>query len=194
MDIKILLAIVSSIIGVLAYAPYLRDIFRLKTKPHVYTWLIWVITQGTAVYAIWYGGGSWGALSLTLMLLLIFIVFLFSLKHGTKNITKSDTFVLILAILAILVWWQLHQPVISVLMVTAADLFGYIPTFRKSYYEPWSETLSFWFLTVLSNITTIVALQEYNLLTLTYVVSIATANLSLLLLCFFRRQFVKKPK
>ncbi len=52
MDIKIISTIIATIIGVIAFFPYLKDIFSLKTKPHVYTWLIWVITQGTAVLGI----------------------------------------------------------------------------------------------------------------------------------------------
>ena len=51
-----------------------------------------------------------GGLELVIGTIFVFIVFLFSLKYGTKNITKSDTAVLITAFLAVLVWWQLHQP------------------------------------------------------------------------------------
>lgn len=58
-DIKIILAIISTVVAIaLAFVPYLRDIFRRKTKPHTYTWLIWTITQGTAVAGLWYGGGG----------------------------------------------------------------------------------------------------------------------------------------
>jgi len=90
MDIKILFAVIATVLGILAFLPYFRDMFKLRTKPHTYTWLIWTLTQGTAVVAIWVGGGGWGALSLTVGLLLVFGVFLFSFKYRTKNITKSE--------------------------------------------------------------------------------------------------------
>ncbi|MCX6722572.1 MAG: hypothetical protein NT094_00715, partial [Candidatus Staskawiczbacteria bacterium] len=139
-DLKIFFIILSIIAGLSAFFPYLRDIFSLKTKPHIYTWLIWSVTQGTAVAGIYYGGGGLGGLELVIGTFFVFIVFLFSLKYGTKNITKSDTAVLITAFLAVLVWWQLHQPLLSVLMVSAIDVIGYIPSIRKSYKDPWSET------------------------------------------------------
>lgn len=193
MDTKIILTIIATIIGVAAFFPYLRDIFSLKTTPHAYTWLIWAITQGTAVFGIWYGGGGWGALNLTVGTLFVIAVFLFSLKYGTKNITKSDTAILIVALSAIVVWWQLDKPLISVIMVSAIDVIGYVPSFRKSYQEPWSETLISWILFSVSSIFAISALKEYNLLTVTYLVATTSAHIALFLLCFFRRQIIPKP-
>src|SRR3990167_3221068 len=152
MDVKIILTVISTAIGVVSFFPYLRDTFSLKTKPHAYTWLIWAITQGTAVFGIWHGGGGWGALNLTIGTLFVIVVFLFSIKYGTKNITKSDTAILVAALLAIIIWWRLDQPLISVIMVSMIDVIGYIPSFRKSYQEPWSETLISWILFSASNI------------------------------------------
>ena len=193
MDVKIILTVIATAIGVVAFFPYLRDTFSLKTKPHAYTWLIWAITQGTAVFGIWHGGGGWGALNLTIGTLFVIVVFLFSIKYGTKNITKNDTAILIAALSVIIVWWRLDQPLISVIMVSVIDVIGYVPSFRKSYQEPWSETLISWILFSASNTFAILALEEYNLLTVTYLAAITSANIALFLLCFFRRKFFPKP-
>jgi len=193
MDLKLLFSIIATAIGVAAIFPYLRDTFSRRTKPHPYTWLIWGITQGTAVAGIWHGGGGWGVLSLTVGTILAIIIFLVSLKYGTRNITKSDTVVLIAAFLAIGVWWQLDQPLISVIMVSAIDVLGYIPSFRKSYHEPWSEYLVAWIAWCATGVFAILALGEYNLLTTTYLITITVANLLFLLFCVYRRQFVPKP-
>jgi hypothetical protein len=192
-SIKIISAIIAALIGIIAFLPYLKDIFYKKTKPHVYTWLIWTLTTGTGVFAIWYGSGGFGALNLTVGLIFIFVIFLFSLKYGTKDITKSDTIILFFAICAILVWWQLNQPLISIIMISVIDFLGYIPTFRKSYKQPWSETLSSWMLFVISDIFAIFALESYNALTLTYLSTITMANLFIFLICIFRRPHVKNP-
>ena len=190
MNIKISLSILATIIGTLAFYPYLRDIISLKTKPHMYTWLIWVITQGTAIIGMWYGGGSWGTMNLIFGTFLVMGVFLFSFKYGTKNITKTDTVILVLALGAIFIWWQTQQPLLAVIMVSAIDFLGYIPSFRKSYKDPWSETLLTWIAFSISNTLAIFALGEYNLLTMTYLVTITLANLTLFSICFFRRPLV----
>jgi hypothetical protein len=192
MDIKILLSVISALVMIFAYFPYLRDVILLKTKPHSYTWLIWIITQGTALAGMWVGGGRWGLLSLLVGTILVGVVFLFSLKYGTKNITKEDTIILIFAICAILVWWQLDKPLLSIIMVTLIDILGYVPTFRKSYFEPQSETLSAWFWFIVSNIFAILALSQYNLMTAMYISAITLANISLFSFCLIRRKFVSK--
>ncbi|PKM91809.1 hypothetical protein CVU82_01215 [Candidatus Falkowbacteria bacterium HGW-Falkowbacteria-1] len=193
MNIKIILSIIATIIGVVAFFPYLRDIVQLKTKPHVYTWLIWAVTQTTAVAGILHGGGGWGSLNLIIGTFFVVCIFLFSLKYGSKNITKGDSIVLVIALCAVLVWWRLDRPILAVIMVSIIDVLGYIPSFRKSYQEPWSETLISWVLFSVSNIFAILALNEYNLLTVTYLVAITLANLFIFLLCFLRRSFIPRP-
>ncbi len=193
MDIKFILALLSTAVTVIAYYPYLRDLFHRKTKPHAYTWLVWAITQGTATAALWYGGGNFAAISLTVGMLLVLTIFFLSFKYGTKNITKSDTVVLFLALLAIMVWWQLDSPLLAVLIVSAIDGLGYIPTLRKSFIEPWSETVSFWISMSAASVLALMANGEYNLLTVTYLATLGVANAIVALLCLTRRKVVPKP-
>ncbi len=192
MEIKLFFAIIGAVIGVAFSLPYYFDIFALKTKPHIYTWFIWLITTATATVAAFYGNGGWGLVNLVLMTIIVFGVFVISIKYGTKNITKWDGAILVMAILAILVWWQLHRPLISVFMVTAIDVLAYLPSFRKSWEEPWSETLTSWLGFAIANVFAVLSLKEYNLLTTTYLVAIGLADVVLYLICLIRRPLVKK--
>jgi hypothetical protein len=193
LDIKLIIALIASALTVIGYIPYLRDVFKKKTQPHLYTWLIWAITQGTATVALIYGGGKFGSLALIVGTLLVVFICALSFKYGTKNITRGDTVTLIIALLAIFVWWQLDNPLLAVLMVSAIDGFGYLPTFRKSYEEPWSETISFWLIMTVVTILTLIANDQYNLLTTTYLTVLAVANISLYVMIFYRRKNVPKP-
>ncbi len=187
---------VAALIGLVsnvAFIPYIWDIFKRRTEPHIYTWLIWLLTQGTAVAGIIHGEGGIAVLGLAFGTLLVASICLLSLKYGTKNITRSDTLILLAAGAAIFVWWQLDQPVLAVLIVTVVDALGYIPTFRKSYAEPWSETITSWLIFSLGNIASLLALDTYNLLTVPYVAMIAVANMLLTIFLLIRRQKVPKP-
>lgn len=190
-SIKLLFAILSTILAFAGgFFPYIRDILQKKTQPHAYTWLIWSITQGTAVAGLWYGKGGWGALSLTIGTLFVFVVFLLSLKYGTKNITKGDTITLVAAFLAILVWIQLHNPLYAIIMVSIIDVVGYWPSLRKTFSEPWTETPISWIFFALTNILAMLALNEYSPLTLTYLIAISIANVCLYALCMIRRKTI----
>ena len=133
-------------------------------------------------------------MSLTVGFFCVVAVFFFSLKYGTKNVTKSDTIILVVALSAIFVWWQLHQPLLAIIIVSIIDVLGYIPSVRKSYAEPWSETLVSWFAFALSDVFALLALKEFNFLTATYLIAITAANIGLFLFCLVRRSFVYKPE
>lgn len=194
MSLKILFTILSVIAGLSAFFPYLLDVFRNKTKPHAFTWLIWGITQGTATTALWVGGGGLATISLTIGTFLVLLVFLLSLKQGTRHITKSDIISLIFAIIAIMIWWLTNNPLIAVWLVVVVDLVGYYPTFRKSYSHPWDETLLSWAIWPVANMFTILALESYNLLTLSYIVPIFVTNIMFVIFLLNRRKKVKRTK
>ena len=192
-DLKIIFAILSILIGTLGFLPYVKDILLGRTKPHSYTWLIWTITQGIAVAGLWYGNGNLGSIELTIGTILVFLVFLLSLKKGTSNITRNDTATLTIALLAVIVWWQMNNPLLAIIMVSGIDAFGFIPTLRKSWQEPWSETVLTWTLFSVGNIFAILALSSYNFFTLTYLVTITIFNIAIISICLIRRKQINPP-
>lgn len=188
LDAKLVFGVVATLLTIFGYLPYLRDMFARKTKPHLYTWLIWALTQGTATAILIHGGGKYGALSLMVGTLFVLIIFGSSFVYGTKNVTKSDTITLLVAFLAILVWWQLHNPLVALIMVTAIDATAFIPTIRKSFQEPWTETLSFWFLMLAASLLTILSNAEYSVLTMLYLTMLTIANTVMVTLLVARRR------
>jgi hypothetical protein len=190
LDSKLVLGIFATILTIVAYFPYLKDILAQKSKPHIYTWLIWGITQGTAALVLLQGGGKFGSLSLLMGTFFVLLIFILSFHYGTKNITRSDSIALGLALLAIVVWWQLHNPLLALFMVTGIDVMGLIPTMRKSFQEPWTETLSFWVLMSVVFILTMLSNAEYNLLTMFYLAVITITNTFLVTLLIVRRKIL----
>ncbi len=187
---------VAGVIGLLsnvAFVPYLVDLFKRRTEPHLYTWFIWLITQGTATLAAFDGGGAWGVAGLAVGMVLVAAVFILSFWYGTKNITSHDIFVLLAALMAVFVWWQLKEPVLAVLMVSFIDVLGYLPTYRKSWSEPWSETVSAWAIFSFGNLVSLFALEVFNLQTATYLAAIMVANLILFILLLIRRRHIPRP-
>ena len=80
-DSKTIIGVIAIVLTFIGYAPYIRDIFLGKTKPHVFSWLIWTIVT-TIIYALQIsagaGPGSWVTLAVALTL---FLVFLLGLKN-----------------------------------------------------------------------------------------------------------------
>lgn len=192
LDIKMIYAISAALLIIIGYTYYFRNIFKKNTHPHKYTWLVWVITQGTASAAIFYGGGKFGSLSLMISSIFIATIFLLSFKYGTRDIKRSDKIVLAVALSAVLVWWELDNPLLAVLMVTGIDSFGYLPTIRKSIKNPWDETLFFWAITATAEFLALMAITEYNMLTMTYLTVVCILDFSVVAICLSRRKMIAK--
>ena len=165
MEIKLLLGIASAVISVISFFPYLRDIFRGKTRPHAYSWLIWAILQAVGAAAQLKSGGGYGAWVLIVGAVLCAGIFILSFKYGTGNITKFDQVCLFASLATLGCYLFFQNPFWAVLLVTATDLFGFLPTFRKAYVEPSTETSSTFILSAVANLLSLFAIQKYSLTT-----------------------------
>ena len=190
MDVKFLFGIIGGVLNVVSFIPYLLDIFKGKTKPHSYTWLIWSIIQTTGTIAIFLNNGGWGMLNLAVGSLLCVLIFVLSLKYGTKNITRFDTALLIGALLAIAVWIFTKNALYSVILVSVIDFTGYLPTARKGYEEPHTETISLYVMNAMTDILGLLALSTYSATTVLYLATLLFANSSLVALLILRRHQV----
>jgi len=192
MNYKIIFGFLSTILAVLSFLPYLKDIFAQKTKPHIYSWLIWSILQTTGVLAMIAGHAGWGALGLGVGSFFCIFIFFISFKYGTKDITTSDTICLVGTICAILVWVFLKDPLFSVILVTIIDFAGFIPTYRKSYVNPQSETISLYALSAVSNLLNFLAIGNYSVTTALYVTSLVITNAVCVFILVARRRIIAK--
>ncbi len=188
------LGFIAVVLTFAAYIPYFRDILKGKTHPHVYSWSLWGLLTILLV-ALQIKGGAGPATWVTAAAGLMCLgVILLSLKHGKKYITTSDTITAILSLLAIGFWLVADQPVISMLLVIAADLLAFIPTVRKSWHKPYTETLSLYVTNAIRFSIAVLAVQEYTVLSTAWLVVWAVANALFSIMLVARRKQVKPAR
>jgi hypothetical protein len=191
MTLKSLISLLVIILTFIGYVPYIRDIFKKKTQPHIFTWFTVSLTAFVAYALQVRGGAGVGALPMLVVSSICVFVFIVSFKYGTKNITKLDIFFLILSILALFLWLVVNQPILSVVLITVSEIFGYIPTIRKSWNRPYSETLSLYQISFFRHTLAIFALQKLNILTVLYPAAWAVTNLFITVVLISRRNQIK---
>ena len=92
-------------------------------------------------------------------------------------------------------WYFTSNPLWAVVILTAVDLTGFAPTFRKAYHHPYEEQLLFYFLMASRNFLVIVALENYSLTTILFPAATALACILLIQMVLKRRAlFNNKPK
>ena len=189
--LKILITIAGICISRTWTALYIKDIVWGKTKPHIYTWIIWFITQSIGVLWMWqWGGGIWVRWPAVGLLGLGIVIFL-SIKYGTKDITTLDTSLLIWWLVAVWVYYLTNNPLRSLTIVSMVDIIWYMPSMRKTRKTPHSETLISWIGYCIANMCVILALAEYNINTLLYIGSILCCNTIMITIIILRRRIAR---
>ena len=176
MNTKTAISVIAVLLTFVGYFPYIRDTLKEKTTPHIYTWFIWALVTAIAFglqVQAGAGVGSWVTLAVVIA---CFSVFILGMRNGKKDITKLDTLFLILSFIALFLWLIAKQPVLSVILVSITDMLGFAPTIRKSWNKPNSETLFLYSLNTFRHGLSILALQQYSIVTWLYPVTWTLAN------------------
>jgi len=162
-------AILAIVIAFIAYIPYLIDMIRGKNQPHLYTWTsIFLITVVVAWIQV-IGGAGIGALPTILGAGVNGVILFFCLKYGTKDVVFINKICLGISVSGVITYVLLqNQPLIALAVVTIAEIVSFIPTFRKTRNDPYSESLTSYYLIMLKLILILIALEAYNLLTVSY--------------------------
>ena len=174
--IKIILVVVASLLALLGNIPYLRDVIKGKVKPHPYTWFIWTIVSCVVFFGQVAKGAGIGAIPTAVSEVFTLIIFLFSLKYGFKNPPKIDKYFLVLALLGLIPWLLTKDPTISVVIVVIIDLIAFIPTLRKTYIHPKSETALLYGTNTSRHLLALGALGSYNIATMLHSIVMIITN------------------
>lgn len=192
-NIKYMIGIIAVILTFVGYIPYLKDLISGKTKPHVYSWLLWGVVTSIAFALQVLGGGGVGSFVTLSAAIMCFVVIGLSFKYGTNtDITASDKIFLGMAFITLIIWLFAKQPLLSIILTTTIDLLGFVPTIRKSWNNPFTETMSFYFLNTFRFTLAVISLSTYSLLTVLYPASWLLANGLFGLMLVIRRHQIKK--
>jgi hypothetical protein len=192
MEYKSIISIVAIILVFFGYAPYIYDTIKGETRPHIFSYLLWSILMGIIFALQLESGGGFGSWVTFFVGLVIFFVFLLSLRNGKRDIQKIDFVFLLLAILAIPLWLVADQPVLSIILLSTIDMLAFVPTIRKSWSDPWSETLSLYTITTFRHGIAIIALTEINIVTALFPATWTIANLLFATMLIVRRKKLRK--
>ncbi len=173
---KIIFAIVGALLAVAGNIPYLVDMVKKRIQPHPYTWFVWSIVSGVTFFGQVAKGAGVAAITFGISEIFTIIIFLFSLRYGFKNIPKNDSYFLVAALLGIVPWIILKDPTWSVIIMVIIDLVAFIPTLRKTWNKPKTESPILYGSNVLRHGFALLALSSYNIATMLHSISMIITN------------------
>ncbi len=153
----------SGIVLLLANIPYIISIRRGDTRPNLVTWGVWT-TIGVILL------GSYQAIGATHTRWLLiaqvvsqFAITVFAFKYSRGKWQRIDCICLAGAGVSLVLWWLSGAPLVALLMNTAMDLLGAVPTIHKIYLDPTSEDLGFWMMSSLAAVLNLFAIENFAL-------------------------------
>lgn len=170
------IAIIASILAIIGNVPYLMDIVKGRVKPHPYTWFVWSIVSCIIFFGQIAKGAGIGALPTAASEIFTILIFFFSIRYGFKDIKKIDTVFLIISLVGLIPWIITKDPTISVIIAVSVDILAFIPSLRKTWHEPSTETPILYSMNVFRHILMLASLQAYNIATMLHSVVMITSN------------------
>ncbi|QPJ62148.1 MAG: hypothetical protein G3M70_09810 [Candidatus Nitronauta litoralis] len=175
-----------------AFFPYIQSIRNGQTKPHVFSWVIWGSSTFVVFLAQLAGKGGAGAWPIGVSgLITIYVACLAYTKKTDNQITSIDWFFFISAMSSLPFWYLTSDPLWAVVILTAVDLLGFGPTFKKAYARPDEEQLLFFVLITLRNVVSIAALQHFSLTTTLFPATLSVAGVIFILMVLYRRRVME---
>lgn len=186
---KALLSAAAIALTFAAFLPYIGSIRAGRTRPHVFSWLIWGFTTLLVFLAQRAGGAGVGAWPTGVSALITFHIAWLAYAHGAdREITASDGLFLAGASSALPFWFLTADPLWAVVVLTLVDLLGFGPTLRRAYAHPDQERIGFFGLFVLRNLLVLLSLERLTLTTALFPAAVGLACVGLVLLLLWRRR------
>jgi hypothetical protein len=161
-----MLVLIGILGGMLSFAssiPYIVDTIKKNTKPHRITWgiffLLNLIFLGNQLAA---GATSslWLVVAFTLS---TFTIFALSLKNGVGGTSRLDVVVLAGALMGVVIWQLLKVPLASIIANLAVAAIASVPTYKKAWTHPKSETPISYFLNGCAALLSTISVGNFNI-------------------------------
>lgn len=184
-----LFGIASAVVNTIGLVPYLRDIFRHKTKPERATWWIWLTLNLIAFFAQLAAGATWSLGLMAGQLLAVGLIAILSLRYGYGHFHRKHYLSLAFAAVGIVLWRLTKDPLAALIVVVIVDFVAFYLTITKTWRAPDTETLSAWIFASVAGLCGLLAVGDYGDVTkMIYPVYIFIGNTFLVWVILARRK------
>ncbi len=189
---KELLSLAALVLTFVIFVPYIRSIRAGRTRPHVFSWIIWGLGTFVVFLAQLAGGGGIGAWPIGVSgLITFYVAWLAWTRRADTAITRADRAFLIAALSAIPAWFLTADPLWAVIILTTVDMAGFGPTFRSAWVSPHTERIGFYALAGVRNLLVVLALERYTATTILFPAVVGVGSLALAGMIALRRGRVR---
>lgn len=195
MEKEIVIASISSIFYFIGIFPYFRDVLSWRTLPHPFSYFVWLVLTGfnSSILILQWEYISFIPAILNTISCLIFTIF--GIRAMKKiQINHFDFIFLLSALLLLPFYFYTKDLLLTIILSVVIDFLWYLPTIKKWWLQPWSETLFTFFIIGISQFLIIFAQSEITLVWSLFWMYVFIVNMIFVSLVLCRRYFLRGRK
>ena len=192
MNLDIILILISITLSLYGSYNYIHDTIKGTTRPNRVSQSLWAIAPLIGVGAAISSGADWMTTIRTFMagfVPLIIVIASFANKNGYWKTTKFDYFCGIFSIIALILWLVIDLPIYAVLLAALADFFAAIPTIKKSWTNPESETGIAYVMSLLSVLIILPTIKVFDIQNTAFQIYLLAVNIILIFVIYRKHIF-----
>lgn len=157
----VIFGLLANVAGSSAYA---WDTLKGKTKPNRVTWFLWALAPFIGTLAAVTQGVTWAALPVFAAGFCPFMIFIASFigRQGTWKLGRLDWICGGLSLLALALWLLTRNPNVAIIFAILSDAIAALPTYRKCWTNPETETIWAYAGGVVSALSSFLAVKEWT--------------------------------
>ncbi|MDP9249098.1 MAG: hypothetical protein M3M85_01120 [bacterium] len=170
---------------------YLREIIRGQTRPNLVSWVIWTLPPFIGVFLMLKAGAGlsfWGALAAGVTSLLVVAIALLK-NNGYWKLNRFDLVCGAIALTSLLIYLLTYNLAVSILFAVMADSLAYIPTIRKSWKFPETESSSTYWGGTVNNAIALLIITNWSFAIYSFSVGLIIMNLTVIF-CIYRKKLL----
>ena len=184
------LVILSAVLSVIGSGAYIRDTLKGTTKPNRVSFSMWALAPliGTAA-AISAGADSWATVRIFMAGLMPLLIFLASFINPQSywRLSLFDILCGVCSLLALAVWGIIDAPRLAILLAAIGDGFAALPTIRKAWSYPETETGLAYIMSFFAALIVIPSIPVWNIENSSFQVYLLIVNTILLFVVYRKR-------
>lgn len=170
--------ILGVLINFFGSAYYIADTLKGKTRPNRVTWILWTVAPLVAFAAQKTEGVGLSALvTFTAGFIpLLILISSFINKKSHWNLTKFDLFCGLLSVIGLMMWAITSRGNVAIIFSILADAFAAIPTIRKAFMHPETETWQGFLAALVSAAVALLTINKWNFASYSFPAYLILAN------------------
>jgi hypothetical protein len=181
MDYRQVFGVLAVVIVVLSVVPYLRDCLLHRTRPARSTWILLTLLLLISLVLQGELESGWAMASTVGEFVACFTIMLYSFKFGVGGTTRLDKICYLLWSITVVSWIILDKPLIALHISIIADIIAMVPTYKKSWQDPESESMNVFIGGAIASAFSIVAAAELRYVTILFPLYFLLSNMSIVL-------------